>query len=359
MTVRLPAFLRSFGIGSEKEFLIDNLSVLLGSGMDVLASLKAIAAETRSRRLRSLINMMVEDVENGESVWKTIEHTRLFPRQTISIIRIGEESGRLVDNLRLLALQKQKDRMFRAKILGAVAYPAFIVLFGSVVGFWVLFFLLPQLASTFASLNVPLPTITRYLIATGGFTRDHWPVMIPTMLLSGSLLVVVLFILPRTRFLGQFLFLHMPGVGRLLTDAETGRVGYLLGTLLNAGVDLVEAMRSVASSASFSFYAHFYSYVADSLEEGQTFDQAFTGYKKSRRVLSIPMQQLIVSSERSGNVPQAFLSIGELYQFRADMSAKNLTIILEPLLLLLIGVSVLFLALAVILPIYSLMGAIE
>lgn len=348
----------TFGLGSEKEFLVDNLSVLLSSGMDILATLGAIGAETKSGRLKALVARMVEDVENGEPVWRAMENARLFPAQTVSLIRIGEETGRLIENLRILALQRQKDRMFKAKIVGAMAYPAFVLALGSAVGFWVLFFLLPQLADTFSSLDMPLPAITRALILVGDFTRTYWNVLIPSLLAAAFVFAIVGFVVPQTRFIGQFVFLRMPGVGRLLRDAETGRVGYLLGTLLGAGVDLIESVRSVARASSLRSFSKFFLYLADRLEEGSTFEQAFDGYKKADKVFSIPMRQLIVSAERSGGIPQAFLSIGDLYQFKADVSSKNLTVIIEPFLLLVMGVGVLLLALAVVLPIYSLVGGI-
>lgn len=355
---RASLFLR-IGLGSEKDYLVDNLSVLLNAGMDILAALEAIASETKSGRLRKLVRRMVEDVENGEPVWRALYNTGLFQNETISLVRIGEDSGRLIQNLQILALQSQKDRMFRSKIVGAMAYPAFVVGLGSAVGFWVLFFLLPQLATTFSSLNMPLPFVTRALIAVGEYTRDHWAVLIPSIMGTGLVLGSVCFAIPKTRFIGQFFLLRTPAIGRLLIESETGRIGYLLGTLLSAGVDLIESLRSVSHASSFSSFSKFFSYLADRLEEGGTFEQAFQSYGKTRKVLSVPMQQLIVTAEHSGTVSQAFLSIGELYQFKADVASKNLTVILEPLLLLVMGVGVLFLALAVVMPIYSLVGGIE
>ena len=348
----------TFGLGSEREFLVDNLSVLLNSGMDVLAALQAMAAETKRSRLRKLINRMITDVENGESVWRSMDNTGLFPPEIISLVRIGEETGRLVSNMQILSLQGQKDRMFRSKIIGAMAYPAFVVSLGSLVGFWVLFFLLPQLATTFASLNMPLPAVTSAIIFLGLFTRDHWSVIVPGLLVAAGAMILVGFVIPQTRFIGQFFLLRIPGFGRLLKDAETGRIGYLLGTLLGAGVDLIDSMRSVARASTFGTFSRFFAFVADRLEEGRTFEQAFAAYKRTGRVLSVPMQQLIVSAERSGGVSKAFLNIGELYQFKADVASKNLTVILEPVLLLVMGIGVLFLALAVVLPIYSLVGGI-
>ncbi len=352
--------LAMIGIGAEKDFLVENLSVLLNSGMDVLASLSAISQEIKSHRLKKRITAMVGDIENGEPIWRAMDRTEVFSGQTIALTRIGEDTGRLVENLRVVAQQQQKDRLFRSKIIGAMSYPVFIVVMGAGVGSWVLFYLLPQLADTFDSLNIPLPFITSLMIGAGKFARDHGAVMFPAMVASAIVTFVVCFVLPKTKAIGQWFLLTLPGIGPMLRDAETGRIGYLLGSLLSAGVDLVDGLHSVADAANFLRYQHFYHRVADAIEEGQTFEQAFHAKRRqSRHALPIPMQQLIISSERSGNIPAAFTSIGEFYQYKSDIAAKNITVVLEPIMLLFVGAGVLFLALAVILPIYSLIGGIE
>ena len=348
------------GLGSEKDFLVENLSVLLNSGMDVLTSLHAISEEVRSSRLKKRITFMVKDIENGEPIWRAMDRAEIFSSQTIALTKIGEDTGRLVDNLRVVALQQQKDRLFRSKIFGAMSYPVFVVIITGAVSVWVLFYLLPQLASTFDSLNISLPFITSVMIGSGKFARDHGQILLPSMFGGGFLLFLVCFVLPKTRRIGQWFLLSLPGIGKMLRESETGRIGYLLGSLLGAGVDIVKALRSVADASHFSRYHFFYHRVADAIEEGQTFEQAFHAQRRqSRSVLPIPMQQLVIASERSGSIPEAFASMGEFYQYKSDIAAKNITVILEPLLLLLVGGGVLFLALSVILPIYSLIGGIE
>ena len=352
--------LAMIGLGSEKDFLVENLSVLLNSGMDVLASLRAIGEEVRSSRLKKRIQSMVVDIENGEPIWRAMDRAEIFSSQTIALTKIGEDTGRLVDNLRVVAMQQQKDRLFRSKILGAMSYPVFVVIISGAVGSWVLFYLLPQLAGTFDSLNIPLPLITSVMIVTGKYARDHGTVLFPALFGGGFSLFLIFFVIPKTREIGQWFLLTLPGIGKMLCESETGRIGYLLGSLLGAGVDLVDALRSVAGASHFSRYRRFYLRVANAIEEGQTFEQAFRAKRgQSKRALPIPMQQLVISSERSGSIPEAFASIGEFYQYKSDIAAKNITVILEPLMLLMVGAGVLFLALSVILPIYSLIGGIN
>ncbi|MFH1253107.1 MAG: type II secretion system F family protein [Candidatus Uhrbacteria bacterium] len=346
----------SFGFGEEREYFVDNLSILLHSGMGILPALKALRLETRSRRFARLIEQMEDQIESGIPVWSAMAEVQLFSPQVLSLIKLGEDSGRLVDNLRVVATQQQKDRVFRSKILSALLYPGFVLVLAGVVGGWVLLFLLPQLANTFGSLNMELPLMTTVLLVVGKFVQQYWSIVVPV---GGVLLFFgffIFFVLPQSKFIGEFLLLKIPGIGRLLKESEIGRTGYLLGTLLGAGLTLVDSLSSMSNAANLRGYKKMYSFLSQRLEEGLTFQQGFDEYKKARRLLPIPMQQLIVAAEQSGHLPEAFLSIGELYEARTELTAKNLAVILEPILLVLVGVGVLFLALAVIMPIYGLVG---
>lgn len=353
------SFFSSFGFGEEKEYFIDNLSILLRSGMGILPALKAIRLETRSRRFARIVKQMEEQIESGTPVWSAMSEVRFFSPQTLSLVRLGENSGRLVSNLQVVATQQQKDRVFRSKILSALLYPGFVLVLTGVVGAWVLLFLLPQLATTFASLNMTLPFLTTVLLTTGVFIQEYWSAVVFSSVTLFLVLFLVFFVIPKTKFIGEFFLLKIPGIGRLLKESEIGRMGYLLGTLLGAGVTLVDALSSMSNAANFRGYKKLYSFLSKRLEDGLSFQQGFDEYKKTRRFIPVPMQQLIVAAEQSGHLLEAFLSIGELYEARTELTAKNLSVILEPILLVLVGIGVLFLALAVIMPIYGLVGGMN
>lgn len=351
-------FFSSFGFGEEKEYFVDNLSILLRSGMGILPALKALRLETRSRRFARLIERMEWQIEGGTPIWSAMTETKLFSLQVLSLIKLGENSGRLVENLRVVATQQQKDRVFRSKVLSALLYPGFVLVLSGVVGAWVLLFLLPQLATTFGSLNMELPILTNILLVIGEFVQRFWSIVVP--ILAGLLLglFLVFFVIPKTKIIGEFLLLKIPGIGRLFKESEIGRMGYLLGTLLGAGLTLVDSLASMAKAANLSGHRKLYAFLSQRIEEGLTFQQGFDEYKKTKRFVPVPIQQLIVAAEQSGHLSEAFLSIGELYEARTELTAKNLAVILEPVLLVLVGLGVLFLALAVIMPIYGLVGGL-
>ena len=357
-TKKISFWQKPIFVGEEKEYLIDNLAVLLRAGMNVVSALKAITQDIRSKPLKKVIVNMAEAIDEGEPIWRAMSEAQLFSPQILSLVRLGEESGRLVENLQVVALQRQKDRLFKSKIFSALLYPVLVLSLSGVIGIWVLFYLLPQLAETFSSLNIALPIFTKILLAIGVFIQNYGSIVVPVFAVLATFFIVILFFVPKTKFVGDFILFHIPGIGKLLKGSEIGRMGYLMGTLIGAGVTLVDSVKSMSTSTSFKSYAVFYKFLAEQIDEGRTFQQSFEFFKKTNRFIPVPMQQLITSSEQSGHLAESFLGIGELYENRTDLLAKNLTVVLEPILLVFVGVGVLILALAVIMPIYGLIGGI-
>lgn len=346
-------------MGEEKEYFIENLAVMVSSGITINSSLDAIGRESRTRGMRRAIAQIKESIESGSSFWKALEKSKLFPAQSVSLIQIGEESGRLVENLKVIALQQKKDRVFRSKIYSAMMYPVFVLILSIIIGLGIAWFILPKLATVFSSLNVKLPLITKILINTGTFLGAYGNIAVPSFVFFLLVLVFFFFIFSKTRFIGEFFLLNLPGIKRLLQESELGRTGYIMGTLLNAGLPVVKTLAAIENASSFYFYRKFYKFIRENVEEGNSFQKSFELYKKADRLIPPHVQQMIISGEQSGHLPEIFISIGEDFEAKSDLTAKNLTIILEPVMLIIVWLGVSFIALAVILPIYSLLGGIN
>lgn len=127
-------FLSNFGIGKEKEYFIENLSMLVGYGIDILSALIAIKQEIRSKRMREIISDLEAQIKEGSPFWRALEENRIFPQHIISLVRIGEETGKLTENLKIIAIQEQKERGFRSKISSAMMYPAMVLFLTLFVG---------------------------------------------------------------------------------------------------------------------------------------------------------------------------------------------------------------------------------
>lgn len=345
-----------FGVTKEKEYLIENLSTLLSSGMDIITALDAIESEIKSKTIRRVIEGIKEEIAGGSSIWRALEGSRLFPAQVIALVRIGESSGQLSDNLEVVAVEQQKERVFRSKLRSAMMYPLLVLTLAVIMGLGIAWFVLPQLATVFAQLKVPLPFITRQLINLGSFLGIYGAIVVPLVIIIVGVIIFILFFFSKTKFIGQALLLHLPLIKRLIHESELAYAGYILGHLLKAGLPVIESLDSVSKAVAFRAYQHMFARWKESISEGNSFQKSFALYKKTNTLIPRPVQQMIVVAERSSRLPETLIKIGELYEDKLDETTKNLTVILEPLLLFVVWLGVVGVALAIIMPVYGLIG---
>lgn len=344
------------GIGKEREYFVENLSLLTSSGMGVGQAIAAIQKEIKSREMRKILEVMKDDVESGSPLWRALGKTGIFPQHTVSLLRIGEESGKLVQNLKVVGAQEEKERVFRGQLQAAMLYPLFVLSFTVIIGVGVAWFILPKLSGVFLSLKIELPFFTKVLLALGQLLAGNGLVIIPIFLASVAIIIYLMFFFPKTRFVGLNLLCLTPGLKRLIQELEVARFSYLLGTLLEAGIPVTQALESLQSASIFPYYQGLYRHLQESLDEGFSFQQSFVSRKSSNRFIPAPVQQLIVAGEQSGTLTEILMKISAAYEEKTSTTTKNLTVILEPLLLVIVWLGVLGVALAVILPIYGLIG---
>ncbi len=340
----------------EKEYFIDNLSMLLTSGMDVSLALKNIADEVRSSGLKKIIGRLQEDISGGSSLWEALEKTRLLPKHIISLIRVAEQSGRLDESLGVIVTQQEKNRLFKSKIRAAMMYPVFVLFLAMIVGIGIAWFILPRLATVFSQLNLELPLITRLLIQLGTFLSKHGSVAVPGFILTISLLFYFIFIFEKTKVAGQFILFHVPGVKKLIQQVELARFGFIMGTLLRGGLPVIDALDALEEASPLRAYKKLYGKLRLLVEEGWSFQAGFKEIKHGQRYIPVSVQGLIAVGEQSGHLNKTFLSIADVFEGKTEITTKNLSVILEPVMLVIVWLGVVAVALAVILPIYSLVG---
>lgn len=349
----------TFGLAKERDYFVENLSLLISSGMSIVNALDAIAEESKSGRMKHILAAMREDIESGLSLWKTLEKSRLFPEHAVSLIRLGEASGNLIQNLKVVVIQQDKERVFRAKIRSAMMYPMFVLSLTVLIGLGMAWFILPRLATVFAQIKLDLPLITKFLIRAGTFLGLYGFYVVPAFVFTLAAFLYIIFIFPKTKFIGQYMLFWFPGINELIREIELARFGYLLGTLLEAGLPVTQALGSLASSTEFPNYQKLYIYLQRSVEEGNSFQKSFASFPHAHHLVPAPIQQLIFAGEHSGSLSETLMKIGSTFEAKADLTTKNLTIILEPILLVIVWIGVVGVALAVILPIYNLIGGLN
>lgn len=361
LSAKVKNWINSFhiGISKERDYLVENLSMLIAGGMTVLLAIDAVSADMKSRNMKNILATLRDDIEGGFPLWKAFEHSGIFRDHTISLVRLGEETGKLSENLKLVAEQEEKDRIFRSKIKSAMMYPVFVLSLTVVVGVSIAWFILPRLATVFAQLRVELPLLTKWLIASGTFLGEYGVVAIPVFFLFIGFVLFFIFSFSKTKFIGQAMLFTIPGIKKLFQEVELARFGYLLGTLLQAGVPVIQSLDSLYNATLFPRYKKFYEYLRDSVQEGNSFQKSFASYKNSSILVPTTIQRLITTGEQSGNLPETLIKISATFEDRTENTTKNITVILEPILLVVIWLGVVAVALAVVLPIYSLIGGLN
>ena len=346
-------------IGEEKDQMIENLSILLAAGMPVVAALESIEKETKSPALRKMLKNIIEEVADGSALWRSLDKAEIFPKHFIALIRIGEQSGRLSENLKIVAASQTKDRVFRSKIKSALSYPIFVFFLIFFIGLGVTWFILPRLSRVFLEMKITLPWMTKIIMSFGEFLRTSGIIFVPSVIVLVLALIYFIFFFPKTKFVGQAIIFAIPITRKIVQEIELSRAGYVLGSLLGAGMPIVQSLDALADSSTIMYYERFYKYLSKSISQGNTFARSFSEYQSSRKLFPGSIQQMINSSELSGSLSDTLIHVGEIYETKTDISAKNLATMLEPIFLIIVWFGVLFIALAVILPIYGLIGGIS
>ncbi|MBI2797734.1 type II secretion system F family protein [Candidatus Saccharibacteria bacterium] len=341
-----------------KEYFTETLSMLLSTGVPVAMSLDIIAKEITTKKVKKAILQMRDEVDEGSPLWKAVGETGILRSSSVALIKAGEESGRLAENLRVVSDQTHRINSLNAKIRSALIYPAFLIVMLVLVGSGISLFLLPKLAEIFKGLDVQLNLLTKIMIGFGIFW-SHWGILI-TLVGFVVLFVVglgIVYVKPVKLVAEKILFV-LPGVKTIMYESEIARFGFITGSLLDAGLPIVEVLDSLHDSFATIRYQKLAEFMKQNIEEGQSFKDTFEKIN-DRKAFPGPIRMLITSSEKSGNLSNTLLKISTIYNEKVEIAAQNLETVIEPIILILIALGVLFVALSVILPIYGLLSGIK
>lgn len=340
----------------EKMFFTEYLALMLKGGASLAEALEILKTEARSRRFRKTLNDVLKRILEGESLEKAMsQHPKVFDRFYQNIVRVGEKSGSLEENLKYLALKIKKDAEMKNKVKGALIYPLIIVFLVLVVAFAVTFFVLPQITNLFYLLKVELPLITRGLISFVSFSQKYW------LFILSAVLVLVLAIgflqkLKRVKFFLDRLSLSLPFLGQIFKNLNLSFFSRTFYILLKSGVPLSESLIILSETLPNEVYKRNLLSLRSKIEGGEKISQ---GLKAAPQIFPAVFSGMILVGERSGTLEESLLYLADYHEKEVDTALKNLSTVLEPVLLIFVGILVAFLALAIITPIYQFTGQIR
>src|SRR3989344_816152 len=354
---RMSLAVANMGLGKFRSPFIQNLAMMLGAGLHVTDALAALEREAKKGPMRKLVEKIRADVDNGYALWRAMDARGYFTPYSIALVRIGEESGNLAQNLDNLATQDEKDHAMKQKVKMAMMYPSIVIVLTFIIAIGLSWFVLPQLVGVLVALNVKLPATTLAVIAVADFFTQHGATAVPSAF-GGLFLMGVLVKFTKLQIVMQWFLLKVPGIKSLIREASIARFGIILGSLMSAGVAPVEALHSLAEVTTLWSYRRFYTKLTEHVQIGDSFSKSFQEIKGSKKVLPVSVQQIIVTGEQSGRLSEVLAKIANIYQKKAEETAQKLPIILEPMLLIVIASLVAFIAFSIIMPIYSVVGNI-
>ncbi|MEK9186538.1 MAG: type II secretion system F family protein [Patescibacteria group bacterium] len=329
---------------------VKNLSIMVKAGLPVLDSLKMIQKEAKSRALKKILANVVDDVSNGQYLSTSFDKYRsIFGDLFINILAVGESSGILSENLLYLAEELKKRSELRRKIIGALVYPAVILFATFGITGLLMIFIFPKILPIFKTLNVTLPITTRILISVSNILTEQGPAAV----LVVAVFVVIMWLLlkiQKIRYWYHFLLLRAPIFGKMFRNASLTNINRTLGITLKSGVKIVEAVSITAQTLSNLVYQKNLLEVVEKIKRGET----ISGYLYPHTFLFPPMMAQMVSvGENTGNLSETLLYLSEFYEAELGDLTKNLSNVLEPVLMVVMGVMVGFVAISIITPIYE------
>ncbi|MFA6216012.1 MAG: type II secretion system F family protein [Patescibacteria group bacterium] len=330
------------------------LSVIVSATIPLVQGLRILVNQTESPVLKTVISEVADDVEGGAKLSAALaRHHEIFSDFFINLIRSGETSGKLDEVLIYLADQQEKDYDLNSKIKGAMIYPIFIVGGLLAVGTLMMIFVIPQLTSILMETGAQLPTSTKILIGTSNFLTAYWWLIL-IILAVVIAAVKTLVNTKKGKYYSDLFKLRLPIIGGLFQKIILVRFSRSLYTLTTGGVSLTKSLEIVADVVGNSVYKELIKETAAEVEDGNSIATAFLRSKDVPPMVS----QMLNLGEKTGRIDDILDKISNFYSREVDNMVTNLVAILEPLVMLLMGVAVAVLVSAIILPMYSLASSL-
>jgi type IV pilus assembly protein PilC len=332
-----------------------NLSSMLNAGLSLSRSLSVIQRQSGNRRLKEVTTGLSESVEKGSSFHEALaKYPRIFSELFVAMSRAGEESGGLSDALNIVGLQMERSEELAKKIKGAMIYPSIVVTAVIIIGILMLIFVVPILTKTFVSLGVKVPLATRIIVGISNFMVSNIIVVIVGLiaLVVGGIAFV------RSKQGSAIVLwcaLHTPVIGELVRETYAARAARTLSSLLSSGVPVLEALSITKEVVHAGVFARVVAEAEVGVKKGEPLSAAFAKYTKLYPLL---MSDMLSVGEETGKVSDMLKQIAEFYEADVAEKTKDLSTIIEPILMLFIGTVVGIFAVAIIAPIYSLSSAI-
>lgn len=327
-----------------------NLGSMLTAGLTVTRALSVIERQSTNPKMKGVTKKMVEKINQGDPFYESLkEFPDVFDDLYVAMIKAGEESGNLAESLQTLAIQMERSNNLVKKVKGAMIYPTIVITVMVVIAVLMMIYVMPQITGVFKGMDKELPITTRFLIGASDFMVAHTFLVIGGMIASIAGFIYAL----KTKWgkiASAWVIVRLPVIGTLAKETNSARTARTLSSLLNSGVDVIQSIEITEEVLQNTFYKEILREAATRVEKGTALSEVFIERTDLYPVL---VGEMILVGEETGQIAGMLGELAIFYETEVERKTKDLSTIIEPLLMVVIGGGVGFFALALIAPIYS------
>lgn len=339
--------------GKDLVIFFRQLAVMVEASIPLIKALKVLAKQTTNPKLKAITEELHQDVDSGSKLSEAMEkHTSVFSKFFVNIVRAGEASGRLEEVLNYLADQQEKDHDLASKIKGALIYP--VVIFIGMIGGGTVMMLtvVPKLEAIFNNMGSELPWQTRILLGTSRFVVAYWWIV-----LAGAIALMAAIIYASKTRAGRVVLsnikLRIPVFGKMFKMMYVIRINRSLYTLLVGGVTLVDALLIVKDIVDDPIYSDILDQALQKVNDGYPLGEELS---KHTQFIPTVVSNMIGIGEQSGRMDQMLERVSLFYEKELDNMANNIMVLMEPMIMIVLGISVAVMVSAIFIPLYNMPG---
>jgi len=326
------------------------LSIMLNSGLTIIDSLDILKRQTKKTGYAKLIHDIDDDVRAGMTLSSALKkHPQLFANLYISLVKAGEASGKLDTILSKLSTNLEQQRTFQGKIKSAMVYPAIVIVAMGIVMFIMITFVIPKLLGIYKDFNVDLPPPTLFLIALSDFFQNFWLLVLVGIFVAGALWARYYRSKIGRRMVDR-VTLRLPIINQVVKISALVDTTRTLSILIGAGVSILEALDIITETTTNVVYQEAFIKIKQAIEKGEPLGRALD----EANIFPPIFVQMTSVGEQTGHLDETLGHLANYFESESEIAIKSLTTLIEPTILIVLGLGVGFVVIAVITPIFSL-----
>lgn len=341
---------------TEKMMCTRNLRVMIVSGLPLPRALRILAEQAKTKKFELALYDIAEEIVKGNSFSSSLSrHPEIFSELFQSMIKVGEEAGTLEEVLEILNQQMEREHELKSKIKGAMIYPAVIITAMMGIGILMLIMVVPKLADTFEELKIELPATTRLVISIGNFLANYW-FWLPLIILFLLFLFRAISKIKIGKRIIDALTLKIPIVSPIIKKTNSAYTVRTLGSLISSGVPIVRSLEVTSGALGNIFYKDALADAAEKVRKGAKLSESLKLYQNIYPILVIQMLEV---GEETGQTSDVLAKLADFFEEEVANTTENITTLIEPVIMLVIGAAIGFFAISMVQPLYSMLGAIQ